>query len=49
MMDDPNKQLQDLIRVDPEAWFTTFAVIKDKRGRTISPEQNTLQKKKLMS
>ena len=40
-MTDPS----DLIRIDPEAWFTTFAVIKDKRGRTIRPEPNILQKR----
>jgi hypothetical protein len=44
-MSDQAEQLQDLIRVDPELWFTTFAVIKDKRGKTISPKANTLQKR----
>jgi hypothetical protein len=39
------QQIQNLIRIDPEAWFTTFAVIKDKRGKTISPEPNILQKR----
>ena len=38
-------QLADLIRIDPEAWFTTFGVIKDKRGKDIKPEANTLQKR----
>ena len=42
---DDTQQIQDLIRIDPEAWFTTFAVIKDKRGKTISPEPNILQKR----
>ena len=45
MMNETDQQLQDLIRIDPEAWFTTFAVIKDKRGRTISPKPNILQKR----
>jgi len=38
-------QLQDLIRIDPEVWFSTFGVIKDKRGRDIKPVPNTLQKR----
>jgi len=45
MTQDKTQHLQDLIRIDPEAWFTTFAVIKDKRGKTISPEPNILQKR----
>ena len=39
------EQLSDLIRIDPEAWFTTFAVIKDKRGKNIRPEPNILQRR----
>ena len=39
------QQLQDLIRLDPEVWFSTFAVIKDKRGKDIKPAPNTLQKR----
>lgn len=35
----------DLIRIDPEVWFSTFAVIKDKRGKDIKPVPNTLQKR----
>lgn len=35
----------DLIRLDPEVWFSTFAIIKDKRGKTIKPKPNTLQKR----
>jgi hypothetical protein len=42
---DPNKSVEDLIRVDPELWFSTFAVIKDKRGKNIKPKANTLQKR----
>ena len=38
-------QLADLIRIDPEVWFSTFAVIKDKRGKDIKPKANTLQKR----
>jgi uncharacterized protein YehS (DUF1456 family) len=38
-------QLADLIRIDPEVWFSTFAVIKDKRGKDIKPKPNTLQKR----
>jgi hypothetical protein len=41
---DPD-QLTDLIRIDPEVWFSTFAVIKDKRGKDIKPVANTLQKR----
>ena len=44
-MDDQQQHLQDLIRVDPELWFSTFAVIKDKRGKNIKPEANTLQQR----
>ena len=40
-----SEQLQDLIRIDPEVWFSTFGVIKDKRGRDIKPVPNTLQKR----
>ena len=43
-MSDPD-QLADLIRIDPEVWFSTFAVIKDKRGKDIKPKANTLQKR----
>ena len=39
------QQLHDLIRIDPEVWFSTFAVIKDKRGKNIKPVANTLQKR----
>lgn len=42
---DDTQQLQDLIRIDPEVWFSTFAVIKDKRGKDIKPAANTLQKR----
>jgi len=42
---DKEQQLQDLIRIDPEVWFSTFAVIKDKRGKDIKPVPNTLQKR----
>ena len=38
------QKLHDLIRIDPEVWFSTFAVIKDKRGKNIKPIANTLQK-----
>lgn len=44
-MTDKEQQLQDLIRLDPEVWFSTFAVIKDKRGKDIKPVANTLQKR----
>ena len=40
-----SEQLADLIRIDPEVWFSTFAVIKDKRGKDIKPKANTLQKR----
>ena len=39
------QQLQDLIRIDPEVWFGTFGVIKDKRGKDIKPVPNILQKR----
>jgi hypothetical protein len=39
------EQLEDLIRIDPEIWFSTFGVIKDKRGKDIKPKPNTLQKR----
>lgn len=39
------KHLQDLIQIDPEVWFSTFGVIKDKRGKDIKPVPNTLQKR----
>ena len=39
------QQLHDLVRIDPEVWFSTFAVIKDKRGKNIKPVANTLQKR----
>ena len=45
MTQDKTKQLQDLIRIDPEIWFSTFGVIKDKRGKDIKPKPNTLQKR----
>ena len=35
----------DLVRIDPEVWFSSFAVIKDKRGKNIKPKANTLQKR----
>jgi len=41
----PEISPEDLIRIDPEAWFTTFAIIKDKRARDIRPEPNILQKR----
>ena len=40
-----DQQLADLIRIDPEVWFSTFGVIKDKRGKDIKPKPNTLQKR----
>jgi len=40
-----SQQLADLIRLDPEVWFGTFALIKDKRGKMIKPKPNVLQKK----
>lgn len=40
-----SEQLADLIRIDPEVWFSTFAVIKDKRGKDIKPKANTLQRR----
>jgi len=40
-----SQQLEDLIRLDPEVWFSTFGVIKDKRGKDIKPVPNTLQKR----
>ena len=39
------EQLADLIRIDPEVWFSTFGVIKDKRGKDIKPVPNVLQKR----
>ena len=39
------EKLADLIRVDPEVWFGTFAVIKDKRGKNIKPKPNILQRR----
>jgi hypothetical protein len=39
------EQLADLIRIDPEVWFSTFGVIKDKRGKDIKPRPNVLQKR----
>ena len=39
------QRLHDLIRIDPELWFSSFAVIKDKRGKNIKPVANTLQKR----
>jgi len=39
------EQLENLIRIDPEIWFSTFGVIKDKRGKDIKPKPNTLQKR----
>ena len=44
-MTEKEHQIQDLIRIDPEVWFSTFAVIKDKRGKDIKPKANTLQKR----
>jgi hypothetical protein len=44
-MTDKEQQLANLIRIDPEVWFSTFAVIKDKRGKDIKPKANTLQKR----
>lgn len=44
-MEDQDERLLDLIRVDPEVWFGTFGVIKDKRGKDIKPVANTLQKR----
>ena len=37
------RQVADLIRLDPEVWFGTFALIKDKRGKMIKPKPNILQ------
>jgi hypothetical protein len=45
MMDDPQQQFLDLVRIDPEVWFSSFAVIKDKRGKNIKPVPNILQKR----
>ena len=39
------QKVADLIRLDPEVWFGTFAVIKDKRGKMIKPQPNVLQKR----
>jgi len=44
-MTEQDQQLADLIRIDPEVWFSTFGVIKDKRGKDIKPMPNTLQKR----
>jgi hypothetical protein len=44
-MTDQDQQLADLIRIDPEVWFSTFGVIKDKRGKDIKPKPNVLQKR----
>ena len=44
-MTENTEQLEDLIRIDPEIWFSTFGVIKDKRGKDIKPKPNTLQKR----
>jgi hypothetical protein len=44
-MTDKEQQLANLIRIDPEVWFSTFAVIKDKRGKDIKPKANSLQKR----
>ena len=43
--DAEGRQLADLIRIDPEVWFGTFALIKDKRGKMIKPKPNVLQKR----
>ena len=39
------EHLENLIRIDPEVWFSTFGVIRDKRGKDIKPIANTLQKR----
>ena len=39
------EKLADLIRIDPEIWFGTFGVIKDKRGKDIKPKPNVLQRR----
>ena len=44
-MTDKEQQLTNLIRIDPEVWFSTFAVIKDKRGKDIKPKANKLQQR----
>ena len=44
-MTEEQEQLADLIRIDPEVWFSTFGVIKDKRGKDIKPVPNILQKR----
>ena len=44
-MTEDTEQLENLIRIDPEIWFSTFGVIKDKRGKDIKPKPNTLQKR----
>lgn len=44
-MTDKEQQLADLIRIDPEVWFGTCAVIKDKRGKSIKPQANVLQRR----
>ena len=44
-MTENTEQLENLIRIDPEVWFSTFGVIRDKRGKDIKPVANTLQKR----
>ena len=39
------EQLADLIRLDPGLWFSTFGMIKDKRGKIIKPKANILQQR----
>ena len=43
--DAKGEKAADLVRMDPEVWFGTFAVIKDKRGKTIKPKPNILQRR----
>ena len=39
------QKIHDLISIDPEVWFSNFAIIKDKRGKNIKPIPNILQKR----
>ena len=38
---------EELIRLDPELHFRTYARIKDKRGKTVAPKPNVMQAKML--
>lgn len=42
----PKISIQDLIALDPEVWFSTHALIKDKRAKMVrAPKPNILQKR----